>query len=74
MATAIAIGAGLWLRDLLLQVLPGMILMTILMRATILCTVGIGIYLALAQLFGIRELARLQQLLMRRLNTQRPGG
>jgi putative peptidoglycan lipid II flippase len=66
-AAAIAIGAGLWVRAVLVQIFPGMHVVVILTRAIVLCTVGIGIYLALAQLFGIRELARLQHLLLRRL-------
>ena len=70
-AAAIAISAGLWVRDLLFQLLPGMHVVTILIRATLLCTVGIGIYLALAQLFGISELASLERLLLRRLGPRR---
>jgi len=70
-AAAIAIGTGLWVRDLLLQFLPGMHFVVILTRATILCSVGIGVYLAMARVFGIRELARLQRLLSRRLGSRR---
>lgn len=41
----------------------------ILVRATVLCTVGSAIYLALARLFGIRELERFERMLLRRLNS-----
>jgi hypothetical protein len=44
----------------------------ILVRATMLCTVGSAIYLALARLFGIRELARFERMLLRRLRCRQP--
>jgi putative peptidoglycan lipid II flippase len=72
-AAGFAIGAGLWIRSLLLQFLPGMQIAVILTRATVLCGVGIGVYLALAQLFGIRELDKLRRMLLRRLALQRPA-
>ena len=37
------------------------------MRIAVLCTVGIAIYLAVARLLGVTELARLQRLLSRKL-------
>jgi len=70
-ATGLAIGAGLYLRYLLLQFLPGMQISAILMRATLLCAFGIAIYLAVARLLGVTELARLQRLLSRRLMRSR---
>ena len=70
-ATALAIGAGLYLRYLLLQFLPGMQILAILMRATVLCAFGIAIYLIVARLLGVTELARLQRLLSRRLTRSR---
>ena len=70
-ATGLAIGAGLYLRYLLLQFLPGMQILAILMRATVLCAFGIAIYLAVARLLGVTELARLQRLLSRRLMRSR---
>ena len=66
-ATGLAIGAGLYLRYLLLQFLPGMQILAILLRATVLCAFGIAIYLIVARLLGVTELARLQRLLSRRL-------
>jgi hypothetical protein len=39
----------------------------ILVRATMLCAVGSGIYLALARLLGVRELAEIAGMLMSRL-------
>lgn len=72
---AIAIGAGLWVRAVLVQIFPSMHAVVILTRAIVLCAVGTGIYLVLAQLLGIRELSNLQRLLLRRLKFQRlaPG-
>jgi putative peptidoglycan lipid II flippase len=72
LAAAIAIGIGLAVRVLLLQSLPGTQITVILARATVLCVVGGGIYLALARLFGIRELARFERMLVRRLRLRRP--
>jgi len=70
-ATGLAIGAGLYLRYLLLQFLPGMQILAILLRATVLCAFGIAIYLIVARLLGVTELARLQRLLSRRLTRSR---
>ena len=47
-ATGIAICAGLYVRYLLLQFLPGTQVLAIFMRTTVLCAVGIVIYLAVA--------------------------
>ena len=55
-----------------LQSLPGTDLAAIFVRATVLCAIGGGIYLALAQLFGIRELATFERMLLRRLKLRRP--
>jgi hypothetical protein len=44
----------------------------IFLRATVLCAVGGGTYLALAQLFGIRELATFERMVLRRLKLRRP--
>ena len=70
-ATGLAIGAGLYLRYSLLQFLPGMQILAILLRATVLCAFGIAIYLIVARLLGVTELARLQRLLSRRLMRSR---
>ena len=70
-ATGLAIGAGLYLRYLLLQFLPGMQILAILLRATVLCAFGIAIYLIVARLLGVTELARLQRLLSRKLMRSR---
>jgi putative peptidoglycan lipid II flippase len=71
-AAGIAIGIGLAVRAALLQSLPGTDLAAILLRAAALCAVGGGAYLALAQLFGIRELATFERMLLRRLKLRRP--
>ena len=57
LATGVAIGAGLYLRDWLLKFLLGSQVLSILMRITVLCIVGIAIYLAVARLLGVTELA-----------------
>jgi hypothetical protein len=44
----------------------------IFLRATVLCAIGGGVYLSLAQLFGIRELATFERMLLRRLKLRRP--
>ena len=62
-----AIGAGLGVQFLLLQLLPGVHLITILMRATTLCAVGIGTYVTLARLLGVHELAEIEGIALRRL-------
>jgi len=70
-ATGIAIGAGPYVRYLLLHFLPGMQILEILMRIIVLCTVGIVIYLAVAGLLGVTQLAGLQRLLSRKLMRSR---
>jgi len=69
--TGVAIGAGLYVRYLLLQFLPGMQMLAILTRSIALCAVGISIYLAVARILGISEFATLQRLLSRKLMRSR---
>jgi peptidoglycan biosynthesis protein MviN/MurJ (putative lipid II flippase) len=74
-ATAVAVACGvigLAVRARLVEWLPGTEITVILVRATVLCVVGGGIYLALARLFGIRELASFERMLLRRLRLRRP--
>ncbi len=66
-AAGIAIGIGLAVRIALLQWLPAASFPTIVLRGTVLCAIGSGAYLALAQLFGIRELAIFERMLLRRV-------
>jgi putative peptidoglycan lipid II flippase len=68
-AAAIAIGVGLGARALLLQFLPGMHFTVLIVRATVLCAIGSGTYLALARLFGIGELDKLERILLRKLKS-----
>jgi len=70
-AAGVAIGAGLGVRALLLAYLPGTQLGVILVRAAVLCGLGLGIYLAVARLLGIRELATFERMLLRRLRLRR---
>ena len=76
MAAGIAIAAGLLVRDMLLQFLPGTQIAVILARVPSCVRSEVSIYLvylALARLFGIRELARLQRLLLRRWRSRQPA-
>jgi len=70
-AAAIASGLALWLRGPVLHWLPGMTLAPVLLRAVLLCSLGLGMYVALAHLFGVRDLAELKTLLMHRLHEPR---
>jgi putative peptidoglycan lipid II flippase len=72
-AAAAAIDIGLAVRALLLPYLPGTHLVVILLRATVLCTVGVGTYFTLARLLGIRESAELEHFLLRKLGLRRPS-
>jgi len=55
----------------LLQFLPDMDLMVLTGRATVLCAIGLGIYLVCARFFDIDELAKLERILLRKLKFQR---
>jgi putative peptidoglycan lipid II flippase len=66
-AAAIAICAGLLLRAALLQLFPDTQLWVILMRAIGLCLFGVGTYVAVARMLGVRELAEVETIVLRRL-------
>ena len=70
-AAAIAAGLGLWLRGPMLQWLPGMTLAPVLLRAVLLCGFGVSLYVALAFIFGVRDLAELKTVLAHRLHDRR---
>jgi putative peptidoglycan lipid II flippase len=72
LAAGIAIGVGLAVRAFLVKLLPGTGIVEILVRGTVLCAGGTGLYLVLARLFGIRELAKFERMLVRRLKIRRP--
>jgi hypothetical protein len=59
-------------RVVLVRWLPGTDIVAILVRASLLCALGGGIYLAVARLFGIRELEKFERMLLRRLKLGRP--
>ena len=61
-ATAVAIAVGLALRPMLIQLLPDNHVAAIVMRAGLLCAVGLGIYLILAWVLGVRELAEVERM------------
>ena len=66
-AATVATGVGLLVRSLLGQQVPGMQLSAILIRATVLCAVGVGVYLAVARALGISELGEIAGVLLREL-------
>ena len=72
-AAGVAIGVGLGVRVLLLRLLPGEHLTALLIRATVLCTVGIAIYVVLARILRVRELAEIETMLLRRLKLRPPS-
>ena len=69
-AAAIAIGAGLGFRMVLISIWPGTDLAIILMRATMLCAFGVAAYLAAARVFGVRELSEIEGHLLRRIRSR----
>lgn len=66
-AAAVATGLGLLARAQLMHWLPGMHVATLLLRAALLCMVGVGAYAILARLFGVRELVEAEGILLRKL-------
>ena len=73
LAAGLAIGLGMGLRLVLLRLLPGVDVTAVLMRATALCAVGVGTYVILARLLGIRELGELWGMVLRRLKLRPPN-
>ena len=71
LAAGVAIGLGLGIRVVLLHFLPELQLWALLIRATVLCVFGIGIYVAGARLLGVHELAEIEGTLLRKLNPKR---
>jgi putative peptidoglycan lipid II flippase len=71
LAAGIAAGLGLIARGYAMQWLPGVHFATILLRATLLCTFGIAAYAILARLFGVREVARFEDIALHRLRLRR---
>jgi len=69
-ATAVAIAVGLALRPTLIQLLPDNDVLAIVIRATMLCAVGLGIYLALAWVLGVKELTEVEELAIRELRSR----
>ena len=72
-AAFIAIGAGWGVRLWLLGWLPGVHLVEIVARAATLCGVGVGTYLVLLRIFGVRELAEVERLVARKFRIWRSG-
>ena len=70
-AAGIATCIGFAVRAALLQSLPGTDLEAIFVRAAVLCAVGYATAI-LSLIFGIRELATFERMLLRRLKLRRP--
>jgi putative peptidoglycan lipid II flippase len=71
LAAAIATGLGLLARVQLLHWLPDMRVTTVLLRAMLLCALGIGTYVVLARLSGVRELAEIQEIVLGKIRLKR---
>jgi putative peptidoglycan lipid II flippase len=66
-AAAIAIAIGLGLRMGLVQWLGGQQALIVVLRAALLCCVSVGLYAALAYLFGVAEVTEVARLIKRRV-------
>ena len=66
-AAFVATGIGLLVRAQLLSWLPAADATTVLIRAALLCTFGIGVYATLAHLFRVGEIVEIRSLVVRRL-------
>jgi putative peptidoglycan lipid II flippase len=71
-AAGVAIAIGLAVRAQLLELVPGVHLTAILIRATVLCAVGISIYAGFARILGVRELIEIEVMLLRKLKLRPP--
>lgn len=67
LAAAIAITIGLAIRGVVVPYVPGMDLASLLARTVLLSLVGVGAYLALTAMLGVRELFEITALLARGL-------
>lgn len=67
LACAVAIAAGLTIRSLLPQFLLSMDFAILLARSGLLCLAGLGIYLGIVRLLGVRELPEVQEMIVREL-------
>ena len=72
-AAGLAIGVGLAVRAQLLELVPGLLLTAILIRATVLCAIGISTYVAFARILGVRELIEIEVILLRKLKLRPPS-
>ena len=71
-AAGVAIAIGLAVRAQLLEFVQGVHLTAILIRATVLCAVGIGTYVVFARILGVRELIEIEAILVRKLKLRPP--
>ena len=63
-AAALAIAIGLGARQLLMSFMPGNNLPAVLMRAAMLCTLGVAAYVASARLLRLDELVHWREKLL----------
>ena len=70
-AAAVATVAGLLLRPILVQHAPGTELSALFIRATLLCAVGVAVYVAVARTLGITELREIASILRSALGFNR---
>jgi putative peptidoglycan lipid II flippase len=74
LAALLASGLGLLARAGLLHWLPDTHLLAVLLRATLLCAFGVGAYVGLTYLFGVRDIADLRDIVWRKfLHHQEPA-
>jgi putative peptidoglycan lipid II flippase len=64
LAAAVAIAIGLLLRPTLVQLLPSNDLLSLLARAAALCAVGLGVYVFLAQILGVKEVGEIERIVL----------
>lgn len=70
-AAFVAMAVGLAIRALLVPMIPGVGALALFARGIVLCGAGIAVYVLMARLFGITELADLAGMLTRRFRRRR---
>lgn len=70
-AAGVAIALGFGLRVVMLPLLSGVEIGVVLLRSAILCAVGLGVYVIIARLLGVKEIGEVWAMLLRRLKRRR---
>ncbi len=73
-AAGLAIAAGLFARLWLMKFLPGVAPGALVLRAALLCFIGVALYAGLARAFGVREIAEIETIAMRKLGLRKIRG